>query len=65
MQNGGTADLLVAPMMKTVFLEFMPSISVSSWLSTRSAAPPASPALQHTQQHNDAVSRNSAVALPL
>ncbi|PNH04993.1 Mitochondrial metalloendopeptidase OMA1 [Tetrabaena socialis] len=31
-------------MMKTVFLEFMPSISVSSWLSTRSAAPPASPA---------------------
>ena len=36
---------LVAPMMKTVFLAFMPSISVSSWLRTRSAAPPASPAL--------------------
>ena len=34
---------LVAPMMNTVFLEFMPSISVSSWLRTRSAAPPASP----------------------
>lgn len=35
---------LVAPMMKTVFFEFMPSISVRSWLRTRSAAPPASPA---------------------
>jgi hypothetical protein len=32
-------------MMNTVFLEFMPSISVSSWFSTRSAAPPASPLL--------------------
>ena len=38
------ARLLVAPMMKTVFLEFMPSISVSSWLSTLSAAPPAASA---------------------
>ena len=37
------SGLLVAPMMNTVFLAFMPSISVSSWLSTRSAAPPASP----------------------
>jgi hypothetical protein len=32
-------------MMNTVFLLFMPSISVSSWLRTRSAAPPASPLL--------------------
>lgn len=40
------AHLLVAPMMNTVFLAFMPSISVSSWLSTRSAAPPASPLLE-------------------
>jgi hypothetical protein len=29
-QGVDTAYLLVAPMMKTVFLEFMPSISVSS-----------------------------------
>ena len=36
--------LLVAPIMKTVFFEFMPSISVSNWLRTLSAAPPASPA---------------------
>ena len=43
--RAGVAHLLVAPMMKTVFLLFMPSISVSSWFSTRSAAPPASPAL--------------------
>ena len=34
------AYLLVAPMMKTFFLALMPSISVSSWLMTRSAAPP-------------------------
>ena len=39
------SHLLVAPMMKTVFLLFMPSISVRIWLSTRSAAPPASPTL--------------------
>ena len=32
-------------MMKTVFLAFMPSISVSSWFRTLSAAPPASPTL--------------------
>ena len=31
---------LVAPMMKTFFLVLMPSISVSTWLMTRSAAPP-------------------------
>jgi len=37
--------LLVAPMMKTVFLAFMPSISVISWFNTLSAAPPASPTL--------------------
>ena len=37
--------LLVAPMMKTFFLLLMPSISVSSWLMTRSAAPPPSPTL--------------------
>ena len=36
--------LLVAPMMKTFFLSDMPSISVSIWLMTLSAAPPASPA---------------------
>merc|ERR1719399_1436284 len=34
---------LVAPMMKTDFFEFMPSISVRIWLMTRSPAPPASP----------------------
>ena len=34
------SDLLVAPMMNTFFFEVMPSISVSSWLMTRSAAPP-------------------------
>ena len=36
---------LVAPMMNTVFFEPMPSISVRSWFSTRSAAPPSSPEL--------------------
>ena len=36
---------LVAPMMKTFFFWFMPSISVSTWLMTRSAAPPPSPEL--------------------
>ena len=36
----------VAPMMNTVFFAFMPSISVSIWFSTRSAAPPASPTLE-------------------
>ena len=30
---------LVAPMMKTFFLEFMPSISVMIWLMTQFAAP--------------------------
>ena len=35
----------VAPMMKTVFFADMPSISVNSWFSTLSAAPPASPEL--------------------
>jgi len=30
-------------MINTFFLAFMPSISVRSWLSTRSEAPPASP----------------------
>lgn len=42
---------LVAPMMNTVFLEVMPSISVSSWLSTRSPAPPASPAARSGATH--------------
>lgn len=36
--------LFVAPMMNTFFLSDMPSISVSIWLMTLSAAPPASPA---------------------
>jgi len=35
-----SSNLFVAPMMKTFFFELMPSISVSSWLMTRSAAPP-------------------------
>ena len=30
----------VAPIMKTFFFELIPSISVSTWLITRSAAPP-------------------------
>ena len=34
------SGLLVAPMMNTFFFELMPSISVSIWLITRSAAPP-------------------------
>ena len=34
---------LVAPMINTFFLAPMPSISVRTWLMTRSAAPPASP----------------------
>lgn len=34
------SGLLVAPMMKTFFLELIPSISVRTWLMTRSAAPP-------------------------
>ena len=34
------SGLLVAPMMNTFFLELIPSISVSTWLITRSAAPP-------------------------
>ncbi len=32
--------LLVAPMMKTCFLDSNPSISVSSWFTTRTLAPP-------------------------
>lgn len=36
-------NLLVAPIMKTFFFTFMPSISVSTWLITRSAAPPENP----------------------
>ena len=39
------SGLFVAPMMNTFFLELIPSISVSSWLMTLSAAPPASPTL--------------------
>merc|ERR1719335_417975 len=35
----------VAPITKTFFFELTPSISVSSWLITRSAAPPPSPEL--------------------
>jgi hypothetical protein len=62
---------LVAPMMKTVFLEFMPSISVSSWFSTRSAAPPASPALRSAgtgdapRQHSNSRMRNPSPTLPI
>ena len=37
------AGSMVAPMMKTLFLLPMPSISVRIWLMTRSEAPPASP----------------------
>ncbi len=37
------SGLLVAPMMNTFFFELIPSISVNSWLITRSAAPPPSP----------------------
>ena len=37
------SNRLVAPMMKTFFFDPMPSISVRTWLMTRSAAPPASP----------------------
>lgn len=37
------SGLLVAPIIKTVFLADNPSISVKSWFKTLSAAPPASP----------------------
>lgn len=39
------SGLFVAPIIKTVFLAVIPSISVRSWFRTRSAAPPASPTL--------------------
>jgi hypothetical protein len=38
--NSLVTYLLVAPIMKTFFLAFIPSISVNTWLITRSAAPP-------------------------
>ena len=42
----------VAPMMKTFFLELMPSISVRIWLMTLSAAPPGQTrASHHIQVH--------------
>ena len=41
MAGSTMSGLLVAPMMKTFFFDDIPSISVSTWLMTRSAAPPA------------------------
>ena len=38
--SGVDTYLLVAPMIKTFFFAFIPSISVRTWLMTRSAAPP-------------------------
>ena len=43
-------NLFVAPMIKTFFLTFMPSISVSTWLITRSAAPP-----KYSRQFNNVI----------